>query len=110
MRAAADSYSSGNGIIPAGVERMALGNPLDPKPRAFEGAVPFHRFIGVARARRHEPALGEDEVRQRELVATDERHYDQAWDSLQCHVSVPAASVNSARSTANEAVYAERFA
>src|SRR2546426_8550980 len=111
-RGAAGSYPSGNGVIPAGVERMAFENPLDPQPGAFERAVALDGLVRVARARRLETTLGEDEMRQRELVATNESHYDQARESLQPpqppqsprHVSVSTAPVNSARSTANEAV------
>src|ERR1700752_354454 len=99
-----------NGIIAAHVKRMTLGNPLDPKPRAFQRAIALDRFVGVARARRFEPALREDEMRQRQLVPANESHYENARDSLQRHVSVSTAPVNSARRAANEAVYADRFA
>src|SRR6266513_627920 len=113
MRGAADAYpwwSLGNWIIPAGMEWMAFENALDPQPGASDRAVALDRLIGVTRARGDEPALCEDEMRQRELVATDELHYDKTRQSLQCHVSVSTAPVNSARSAANEAVYADRFA
>src|SRR6266849_1161497 len=103
-RGAAGSYPLWHRIIAAGVERMAFENPLDPQPRAFECAVALDGLVGVARARRLEPTLGEDEMRKRELVATNESHYDDARQSLQRHVSVSTAPVNSARSTANEAV------
>jgi hypothetical protein len=48
--------------------------------------------------------LRQHPVRQRELVAANESHYGQTRQSLQRHVSVSTAPVNSARSTANEAV------
>jgi len=84
---------------------MALENALDPKPGALECAVALDRLIGIARARRLEPTLGEDEVGQRELVATDESHYGQARRAFQArHVSVSTTPVNSARSTAKEAL------
>ena len=86
------------------MERMTLEDASDAKPCASQRAMALDRFVGVARARRLEPAVCEHEVRQRELVATDECHYGPARQSLQRHVSVSTASVNSARSTANEAV------
>ena len=87
------------------MEWMTLENALDPKPGALERAVALDRLICVARARRLEPALGEDEVRERELVATDENHYGQPRQAFQSrHVSVSTAPVNSARSTAKEAL------
>ena len=103
-------YPLGHRIIPASVERMAFGDPLDAEPGASERAIALDGLVGVARARRLEPALRKDEMRQRELVATDQLHYDESRQSLQCHVSVSTTPVNSARSTANEAEYAERFA
>ena len=89
---------------------MTFGNPLDPKPRAFQRAIALDRFVGVARAGRFEATLREDQMRQRQLVPANECHYENARDSLQRHVSVSIAPVNSARKTANEAVYADRFA
>jgi len=77
-RGAAGSYPLGHRVIAAGVERMAFENPLDPQPGAFERAVALDGLVGVARARRLEPTLREDEMRQRELVATNESHYDDA--------------------------------
>src|SRR5437773_11639816 len=88
---------------------MALENPADAEPRAFEGAIAGNGFVGVARARRLETTLREQEMRQREVVATDESHYDHARQSLQRHVSVSTTPVNSAPSTATDAVEAERF-
>src|SRR5437016_5873375 len=101
---------SRNGIISARVERMTLEDASDSKPAAFQRSIALDCFVRVARARRLEPALREHQMRQRELVSTDQCHYGPSGKSLQRHVSVSTAPVNSARSTANEAVYAERFA
>src|SRR5687768_4599250 len=92
---------------------MAFENALDAKPRAFQRAIALDRLIGVARARRFEATLREHQMRQRQLVPANACHYDQARQSLQPHgrhVSVSTTPANSARSTANEAVYAERLA
>jgi hypothetical protein len=86
------------------VKRMTLEDASDAKPGAFQRPMALDCFVRVARARRLEPALREHQMRHRELVPTDECHYGQSGKSLQRHVSVSTAPVNSARSTANEAV------
>src|SRR5947207_8842792 len=104
MRGRGGSYPLRHRIIPARMERMTFENPADSEPRAFERAMARDGLVGVARARRLEATLREHEMRQRELVATNESHYDHARQSLQRHVSVSTTPVNSARSTAKEAV------
>jgi hypothetical protein len=89
---------------------MTLENPSYAEPGASQDAIALNGFICVARARWLEPALREDEMRQCELVAADECHYGEPWQSLQRHVSVSIAPVNSARRSANEAAYADRLA
>src|SRR2546425_152098 len=99
MRGGGGSYPLRHRIIPARMERMAFDNPADAEPRASERAMARDGLVGVARARRLEATLREHEMRQRELVPTNESHYDRARQSLQCHGSVSTAPVNSARST-----------
>src|SRR6266568_4223371 len=76
MRGGGGSYPLRHRIIPARMERMTFENPADSEPRAFERAMARDGLVGVARARRLEATLREHEVRQRELVATNESHYD----------------------------------
>src|SRR5690242_21724899 len=71
--------SLGHRVVAARMERMAMENALDAEPRASQGAIAFHRFEGVARARRHEATLREHEMRQRQLVSADKRHDSETW-------------------------------
>src|SRR2546421_11181212 len=90
---------------------MALQNASHAEPGTFQGAVALDRFVRIARAGRFEATLREHEVRQRQLIRADQRHHRESRQSLQQrHVSVSITPVNSARRSAKEAAYAERFA
>src|SRR5439155_2185217 len=91
-------------IISARMKGVALENASHAEPAAFQRAVARDGFIGIARTRRLEATLREHEMRQRQLIAPNQCHYGKTGQSLQRHVRVSTASVNSARSTANEAV------
>src|SRR6266566_5933424 len=89
---------------------MAAQDPSDAEPRTSDRAVAFHRFEGIARARRHEATLGEDQMRQRQLVDANQRHDGAPRPALEIHVIRVTLVVNSVRSCANGAAYAVRFA
>src|SRR5690348_10680476 len=97
------TVSLGNGIVSARMERMAAENALDAEPRTFHGAVAFHRLECVPRARRHEATLRKHEMRQRQLVTTNEGHDDESRPALDVHVRRVTLSVKSARSAVNGA-------
>src|SRR2546427_9710119 len=89
---------------------MAAQDPSDAEPRSSDRAVAFHRFEGVARARRYETTLREHQVRQRRLVDANQRHDGAPWPEAGGHAMRGTPAINSARSSTNDAAYAARFA
>jgi len=100
----------GNRIVTARMKRMTTKYATRTQPAAFQRTVALHCFVRVARTRWLEATLRKHQMRQRELIPTDECHHRHTWQSSQRHVSVSSTPVNSARRTANGAAYAERFA
>src|SRR5947207_7009369 len=88
---------------------MATGHAFHAEPRPLQRPVARDRFEGVVRAAGSEPALGEHEVRERQLVAPDQTHHDNPGPATHVHVTCLTTSVSSARRTANGASYAERL-
>src|SRR3989454_9466042 len=102
--------SSGHWVVAARVQRVAAQDPFDAEPHTSDCAVALHRFEGVARARRHEATLREYQMRQRQLVETNERHDGAPRPAPDVHVMRVTLAATSARSCANGAAYAARFA
>src|SRR6266568_7236764 len=97
-------------VVSARVKRVTPENAPHAEPTPLQGAVALDGDERITRARRLEAALREYQMRQRELVAADERHHDTTRHVTECHVSVLTTSVNSARRAANGAAYDTRFA
>src|SRR5437762_6458801 len=97
-------------VVAARVQRVAAQDASDAEPNASHGAVALHRFVGVARARRHEATLREHQVRQRHLVDANQRHDGTPRPVPEIHVMRVTLVANSVRSCANGAAYAARFA
>src|SRR5437773_10778182 len=97
-------------VVAARVQRVAAQDASDAEPNASHRAVALHRFVGVARARRHEATLREHQVRQRHLVDANQRHDGTPRPVPEIHVMRVTLVVNSVRSCANGAAYAVRFA
>src|SRR2546429_1537645 len=89
---------------------MAAQDPSDAEPRSSDRAVAFHRFEGVARARRYETTLREHQVRQRRLVEANERHEGAPWPEAGGLAMRVTPAGHSARSSTNDAAYPARFA
>src|SRR5438876_12295916 len=89
---------------------MAAQDPSDAEPRPSDRAVAFHRFEGLARARRYETTLREHQVRQRRLVEANERHDAAPWPEAGVHAMRVTPAVNSARRSTTDAAYAARCA
>src|SRR2546426_823709 len=97
-------------VVAARVQRVAAQDASDTEPNASHRAVALPRFVGVARARRHEATLREHQVRQRPLVDANQRHDGTPRPVPEIHVMRVTLVVNSVRSCANGAAYAVRFA
>src|SRR2546429_5110331 len=89
---------------------MAAQDPSDAEPRSSDRAVAFHRFEGVARARRYETTLREHQVRQRRLVEANERHEGAPWPEAGGHSMRGPPAAHSGRSSTKHAADAAPFA
>ena len=101
---------SGHRVEPARVEGVAAGHTLHAEPAPLHRPVACDCFEGVVRAGGSEATLGEHQMRERHLVAADECHHSEPRPATHAHVTWLTPPVNSARSPAKEAAYAERFA
>src|SRR2546428_10570248 len=88
---------------------MAAQDPSDAEPRSSDRAVAFHRFEGVARARRYETTLREHQVRQRRLVDANQRHDGAPWPEAGGYAKRGTPAIKSARSSTNDTARPPRF-
>src|SRR5207245_9425657 len=97
-------------VVAARVQRVAAQDASDTEPNASHRAIALHRFVGVARARRHEATLREHQVRQRHLVDANQRHDGTPRPVPEIYVMRVTLVVNSVRSCAYGGAYAVCFA
>src|SRR5437879_12799348 len=92
------------------MQRVAAQDALHAQPTSFERTVTLDRLECVLRAAGREATLREHQMRQRHLVRADQSHGRAPRPATPTHVTRLTQAANSARRSAKEAAYGERFA